>query len=175
MFKQHMLASLQFIRRLAKLVCNIQHRSIRPTILNARIAIPRHSKLQVKRSVPLHREPKVRRRDHIASRRGHLHLNCPTIQRQHQRSRPSSIGTLTRCHMQSARRTNTYRTTPFQFNLGHAISRRHRRISHQNRSSVTHLERPRDRSILHPDGPDRLLRLRYYRPNEEKRELTNLK
>jgi hypothetical protein len=49
MFKQHMLPRPQLIRRLAKLIRNIQHGGLRPAIFNTRIAIPRHPKLQIKR------------------------------------------------------------------------------------------------------------------------------
>ena len=54
MFKQHMLPRPQLVRRLAKLICNIQHRSLRPAILHARVAVPRHPKLEIKRSIAAH-------------------------------------------------------------------------------------------------------------------------
>jgi hypothetical protein len=57
MFEQHMLPRPQFVRRLAKLVRNIQHRGLRPAIVNARVAVPRHPKLEIKRPIAAHRKP----------------------------------------------------------------------------------------------------------------------
>src|SRR3984885_8382550 len=174
-FKQHMLPSLQLIRRFAKLVSNIQHRRLLPTILNACIAVSRNAKLQVKRSIAPHRESKVRRRYHIATGRGHLHLNRPAIECQHQRSRRRSIRAPARHHMQPAGRTHAHRAATAQFNLRSTDLRRNRSIYNEDRSSVAHLERTRHCRILHSNGADRLLRLRQQRSSEEKRELTNLK
>ena len=42
MLKQHMLPSLQLVRRIAKLLRDSQHRSLRPTILHTRITVLRH-------------------------------------------------------------------------------------------------------------------------------------
>jgi hypothetical protein len=50
-FKQHMLPGAQLIRRFAKLIRHIQHRSLRPAIVNTRIAVPRHPKLEIERPI----------------------------------------------------------------------------------------------------------------------------
>ena len=57
MFKQHMLPSLQLIRRFAKLIGNIQHWRLRPAVLNARIAIACHAKLQIEQAEGMLSDP----------------------------------------------------------------------------------------------------------------------
>ena len=95
-FKQHMLPRPKLIRRLAKLIRNIEHRRLRSAIVHARVAVSRHPKLEIKRPIAAHREAEIRRHHHIACGRGHLNFDRPAIERQHQwsGSRCGSFGTL---------------------------------------------------------------------------------
>ena len=115
MFKQHMLPSAQLVGRLAKLVGNPQHRSVAAAVLNAGIAISRHTKPQIKRPGTFDRKSQVRRHHDVAAIRRHLHLDRAAIERQHQR-----LNTCPRlCPLSDAVR---WSSTPAPFRPGSALS-----------------------------------------------------
>jgi hypothetical protein len=111
MFEQHVLACLQFVRRLAELVRNVEYGRLGSTILNTGIAVPRYSELQIKRAVSARRKPQVWRHHHIPRCSGHLYLNRAAIERQHQGSR--TCGALSRGQMQTTGSAYANRSTAF--------------------------------------------------------------
>jgi hypothetical protein len=165
MLEEHMLAGAKFVGRLAELVCNIQHRSLLASVLDASIAVFRYANPEVQWPFASHRETQVGSHHHIVRGCGHLDFNCSAIERQHQWSGRCSLPCR---NMQTAGRTDADSATAVERYLCCMISCRHRCVAYENRLSVCYFESASNGSVLHVNGADRLLRV--YRRHSEKEE-----
>ena len=113
MFKQNMLSSAKVVGRFAKLIGDPQRRSVAAMVIDAGIAIARHTKSKIKLPGTLDRKAQVRREDDVAAIRCHLHFDRSAIECEHQRLDTCSSS----CPESSAVRSSS-RLAPFLHESG---------------------------------------------------------